>query len=771
MRLPPALFSRSILAFTAALALSCGAEDSPEFSGARWVRGHWIPLGPPPSTLDETIARFDGRAFDASWRVVPGGGKVDEQVTRTADESPGVVIQGEGARLAALPVDLLASDLHRVSLSLDVSEGESEGIRLAFETKERIRAYSTVESVQGGAGPEQVTFELDRVRRLEGRIDRVVVGTLGLTSQCVLRTLEFSRQPRLHHLPTPHDGRGLLRVEQDGRHGVALDAEHPVGLSVDAPAGSTFELTYRVGTNEALGGAQLVLEGLGARPERLPLGAEEGFAWRTFRTTLSARAPDQVRISLEGGPEGAIGFVTNPGAIVGTPVESPRTVLLVTSDTHRGELIGAAAEGAVRTPALDALAGRGVVFLDATSTSNSTNPSHIALMTGLHPRDTQIVTNRDPLSVEAQTLAELFAARGWRTAAAFSAFHLGDETSGLAQGFDVYDGPIAPTGLDFDAFTGESTEVREGAITVERALAQLDAAEGVPLFLWVHLFDAHAPYVAPSSFRGRELAVSAPPVETRDAPETIRLQRHPAKTWNSYRNMVEYVDHVLDPLLARPRVQEGITAFTSDHGESFGEHGIWWNHAGVFPATTQVPLIVAWPGAPGRRVETPVRQRDIGRTILGLAGLDEPDFPGRDLRDALAEDVPSYPRFALGYHGRSASIDDGRWLLVLHLLEEENDAGTHVWRPGEVELFDRERDRSGVVDVVAENLERARTMRRRLIDWLASGDPEGLKGEYRINAAIDEALAELGYSGGSESSALWYDAERGDAFIERFGEE
>jgi arylsulfatase A-like enzyme len=155
-------------------------------------------------------------------------------------------------------------------------------------------------------------------------------------------------------------------------------------------------------------------------------------------------------------------------------------VLLVTSDTHRGELLGTTAGGLVRTPALDALAARGVVFLDAMSTSNATNPSHAALMTGLHPRDTRVVTNRDPLARRAVTLAERFAAAGYRTAATYSAFHLDDATSGLGQGFDRYEGPGAPTGLDFDAFEGASSSVRDGALTVERALAHVDDGSAVP---------------------------------------------------------------------------------------------------------------------------------------------------------------------------------------------------------------------------------------------------------------------------------------------------
>jgi len=220
-----------------------------------------------------------------------------------------------------------------------------------------------------------------------------------------------------------------------------------------------------------------------------------------------------------------------------------------------------------------------------------------------------------------------------------------------------------------------------------------------------------------------------------------------------------------------PRVEAGITAFTSDHGESFGEHGIWWNHAGVYPATTHVPLVIAWPGAEPAMIDAPVEQRDLGRTLLALAGLDDgATFEGRDLRAALAEGPRQDPRFSLGYFARSASMDDGRWYLVIHLLEEENDEGTHTWMPGEIELYDRQRDRACKVNLVAEELDRARLMRRRLLSWLASGDEEGLKAEYHVKAAIDRALAELGYAGSAGEGQAWYDPDRGDAFLETYGD-
>ena len=85
------------------------------------------------------------------------------------------------------------------------------------------------------------------------------------------------------------------------------------------------------------------------------------------------------------------------------PIPDAPSVLLVTSDTHRADHIASAPGGtAVHTPALDALAREGVLFSDCFATSNITLPSHAALLTGLHPRDTGITNNRTRLGEQAE---------------------------------------------------------------------------------------------------------------------------------------------------------------------------------------------------------------------------------------------------------------------------------------------------------------------------------------------------------------------------------
>lgn len=782
---------RSLWLIPLALASCAGEAATSSSTEARfpWERVTWFPDGDLSGARENEselreVAALSPSLFGAVWRVAEGQGRVDLPVDVRPD-SNSLRLTGEGARLAAISVDLTASDLHRAHITLDIPEGDTELFRLSFETDGRTRAYTDVQAVTGTEGTEDLDLDLAQVRPLQGSIDRLVCETLGKAEWCEVHSIRFFSESPLAHVPTASSGPGLLYVGDDGRMGVALDAAHPAAAEIAAPRGASLEFSYRVLSSEEARGATLVVHGIaGAEELRLPLG-DDGVStseWRTVRRSLSQPLTEPLRFRIDGSSADVVAYVADAGvdttALAPESGPSPTTVLLVTSDTHRGQLLGTTAGGLVRTPSLDALGARGLVFTDASATSNSTNPSHVALMTGLHPRDTHVVTNRDPLARQARTLAEHFAGAGWRTAASFSAFHLGDDTSGLGQGFDRYDGPGAPTGMNFDAFAGAASAVRAGKDTVARALAQLENASGAPLFLWVHVFDAHAPYLPDDGFDGRYRPIGVDPetdgpgmpVPASKVPRFLKRVKDPEEPWNQYRALVDQVDAILTPLVTAPRVASGITAFTSDHGECFGEHGIWWNHAGVYPATTHVPLVVAWPGAVPARVDAPVEQRQLGRTLLNLAGLEDNELVGRDLRYA-AEDGPAAPRFSLGYYARSASMDDGRWYLVIHLVEEANDEGTHTWAPGEVELFDRESDPACATNLIEAELPRARRMRTRLLEWLASGDEEGLKGEYHVKAAIDRALSELGYAGTGGASGRWYDAERGDAFLDTYGDE
>ena len=279
------------------------------------------------------------------------------------------------------------------------------------------------------------------------------------------------------------------------------------------------------------------------------------------------------------------------------------SILLVTLDTTRADRLGPYGYMLAQTPTLDALAAQGVVYTRAYATCPLTIPSHASLFTGRTPPSHGVRDNGDYVLPEtAITLAERFAEAGWRTAAFTAAFPT-QARWGLNQGFERYHDPLRrlPTQLDW-------SDQRAADEVITDALATLPglAKDGEPLFVWVHLFDAHWPYEPP------EPALSA----------------HPGRP---YDGEITFADAELGRLIAwfdeaRPG---GVVVITADHGEGLGDGGERTHGFLLHDGTVRVPLIVRAPGLTALgRVDDPVSHLDVAPTLLNLAGLPLHDEPG-----------------------------------------------------------------------------------------------------------------------------------------------
>ncbi len=299
----------------------------------------------------------------------------------------------------------------------------------------------------------------------------------------------------------------------------------------------------------------------------------------------------------------------------GTAGGQPLNLLLVTLDTVRADHLGCYGDAAAETPHLDALAGQGVRFAHAGSQAPLTLPSHTTILTGLLPPHHGIRNNGTaPLAAGTPTLATVLAGAGYRTGAFVGAFVL-DHRFGLDHGFAVYDDEIErPT----DASWLLEAQ-RPGDQVVDRALAWLAVADPRPFFLWVHLYDAHAPYNPPSPYR----------------------ERHPGQPYDGAIAFADaQVGRLLAALASRGLDGNTVVAVAADHGESLGEHGELTHGLLLYEPVLAVPLLLRAPGLAARRVDTPVSLVDLAPSLAGLLGRRLPPpaggaLDGRDLSAAL----------------------------------------------------------------------------------------------------------------------------------------
>lgn len=466
--------------------------------------------------------------------------------------------------------------------------------------------------------------------------------------------------------------------------------------------------------------------------------------WHSLLVDLAAGKDEAVELTLSiAQPQQGYVLVGLPAPRMHVPEAAPRTVLLITSDTHRGDHVeGLPRSVAIETPALGELGARGVTFTDCWSTINITVPSHVAILAGLHPRDSGITDNQTMFADDPVVLAEHFRDAGWHTFATTSLNLLTPGHSGLGQGFERMIAPQA---------------TRPSQKTVDAALRLLDEARDRSVFAWVHVFDAHGPYEPPAPFDTRFYPAGRNPGDPAIVPEPgMRVPPNLPGVRDAdyiralYRGEIAHQEHQLLRLLEHPRVKRGIVALTGDHGEVLGRHGIWWAHKDVYPDTLHVPLAIAWPGAPaGTRFDAPVQNSDLGRTLLDLAGLGRAPFPGRNLSRL---EPTSVPRFALAGARTAASITADGWHLVLQLvLSEEPEQKTHR-DLHQFELFRLTSDPDCERDVSSSEPERAKLLRQQLVQWLAGWKGERFASLKRTDAATVANLAQLGYASNTEAS-------------------
>lgn len=282
-----------------------------------------------------------------------------------------------------------------------------------------------------------------------------------------------------------------------------------------------------------------------------------------------------------------------------------RDVILITIDTLRADAAGFAGNARVKTPFLDGLASRGTVFTRAHAHNVVTLPSHANILTGLYPWQHGIRDNAGfALDAKQATLASLLHDAGFATGAFVSAYPL-DSRFGLTRGFDAYDDQYGESAhaLDF------AVQERPGGVTLARAKAWWHAHAGKKRFLWVHLYEPHAPYVPPPALRE----------EYRD-----RL----------YLGEVAAADAMLADALAPllDAAPDTLVVVTGDHGESLGEHGEQTHGLFAYESTLAVPLVVVDPSREHAVDNRWVGHIDIAPTILARAGLAPPQqMKGRSL--------------------------------------------------------------------------------------------------------------------------------------------
>jgi arylsulfatase A-like enzyme len=325
---------------------------------------------------------------------------------------------------------------------------------------------------------------------------------------------------------------------------------------------------------------------------------------------------------------------------------------------------------------------------------------------------------------------------------------------GYARGFESYRETWEEPALATE--TDRSRAITEGGIAYLKA-----ARPDQPFFLWLHYVNPHAPYTPPAPFdraflEGADAGPILPAisgfhggVKKEWAVPGKRLGYYVSQYDGEIASADAEVGRVLDALGTSSVAAKTAIVLTSDHGESLGEHGYYFDHGeDLFDPCLAIPLIVTMPGATGgRRSSELASTLDLVPTVLDAVKVSyPPDLAGTSVLGAVTGGAgPGRDRLFAQNDRKLSATFDARFKLV----ETPRESGA-----ADRALYDRTRDAGETRDASAREPEAFRISRRELDLFLDRANREwtrtielvlGKKGEQPATSAACERLRALGY--------------------------
>ena len=378
----------------------------------------------------------------------------------------------------------------------------------------------------------------------------------------------------------------------------------------------------------------------------------------------------------------------------------------------------------IKTPNIDRLASKGMLFTNANCQSPVCNPSRASMMTSLYPSSTGVYFLNPPLersnkSLESTLMPKRFLKEGYNVLGAGKLFHGVKENKKYIDnywsGFGEWFGPLSEKKIsgfnekarlwDWGSLNIRDEETEDGQIA-NWAVNILSKDSKKPFWLAVGFYKPHVPFLAPKKwFDLYSLdSIQLPEIIDGDLDDISEYAKSltrfghvaPNHDWvvsnnqwkslvRSYLACVSFVDDqvgkVLDALETNDEVQNTYVVLYSDHGFHLGEKEKWAKRS-LWKNSTKVPLIISGPGIPqGKISDLPVQLLDIYPTVIELSGLaPDPIHQGHSLVPLLKNSSSEWPYMA------RTSFGPGNYSIVSknHRFIQYND--------GTEEFYDRIND-------------------------------------------------------------------------------
>ena len=381
-----------------------------------------------------------------------------------------------------------------------------------------------------------------------------------------------------------------------------------------------------------------------------------------------------------------------------SPAGSPN-VLVIVVDTLRADHLSTYGYRRPTSPNLTRLAAQGVLFENAIAACSWTLPSHASMLTGRYPHEHGAQWLSSALDRRYPMMGEAFQRLGYRTAGFSASTYFFSRRNGLGRGFIHFEDDFeSPASALPQTYWGERVEKllyrlklrrdrlgRRSAHEIsQHALQWIDSGRQ-PFLAFLNFYDTHDPYLPPEPYLHRYSRLKHPGGRISLAwdwfvgltPEERQGQM------DAYDGAIEYVDsqigEVFRELAKRGLDKNTLVIITSDHGESFNEHGLMGHLNGLYRELIHVPLLLWMPGRipQGLQVKVPVTNASLPATLFSFVSGGRPAlFPGNLLQAAwtsnsiefapplseLAEMklTPLFPN----YYGSLTSVTTSEWHYI-----------------------------------------------------------------------------------------------------------
>ena len=450
-----------------------------------------------------------------------------------------------------------------------------------------------------------------------------------------------------------------------------------------------------------------------------------------------------------------------------------RQAVVIMTDTQNKSMVGCYGNPDMKTPALDRLAGQGIRFDRAYTCQPVCGPARSALFTGLFPHSNGSWANCMPLGDTVRTVGQRLRDAGIHTAY-IGKWHLdGGDYFGQGRCPDGWDPAYWYDMRNYLEELSEADRLRSrqtfspdappvdagftfGRRCADRARDFLQRHANEDFLLVLSFDEPHGPCLCPEPFASMYKDYEFPRTEAfyddlsgKPAHQRVwaggqgkksRAERSACPTAHYiYLGCNSFVDSEIGRVMETvDRAAPGaLVAYTTDHGDLLGAHGMWNKGPVTYDTVTNIPFILRWPGhAPAGTVcPHPVSHVDLTPTLLDYFGAPRPpvlegisllpcfENPAKRINDSVFVEFGRYETDHDGFGGFQPlrCVFDGRYKLTINLLTSD-------------ELYDVAKDPDELANLIGSPAHREirNLLHDRLIDWMnRTRDP--FRGYYWLN--------------------------------------